>query len=83
MKSVRTYIYINYYADITMSTQYLLSRDTDTIIVPIKWTHAHSTYCTDTGLCYNQDLDMIPYKSLRLHSSWDLFIVYHYHDCEN
>ena len=34
----------------------------------------------DTGLYNNYGLDIIVHKSLRLHLSWDSFIVYHYHD---
>ena len=49
-----------------MSTQYLLRRHLST---------CHSSYCTETGLCSNYDLDIIlhRFKSLRLNLSWDLF----------
>ena len=43
----------------------------------------HSSYCSDTGLCNNHDLDIILHKSLRLHLSAELFIVNHFLDCEN
>ena len=35
----------------------------------------NSSYCSDTGLCNNHDLDI----GLILHK-WDLFIVEHYHN---
>ena len=55
-----------------MSTQYLLNRHL-----------SERNYFSNTDLCNNHDLDMILHYPLRLHLSWDLFILYHYHDCEN
>ena len=53
--------------------------------VPTEPTSVHTvaTAHIHVGLYNNYDLDIIIHKSLRLYLSWDLSIVYHYHDFDN